>query len=186
MGAREFNPMQEIKHRFFALRNGAIADAMRRQGAPYKIIFGVNLPQLSAIAADVIPSAELATELWNNQSTRESMLLAPMIYPREEFDLPTARNWINTAVSAEAVDVLCLKLIKGMEFAGNLADELILSERDLDRYAALRIMFGLLPSRLAETKAYAKAEQTNPSPLTASIVAQLLTEISYLEEEEDL
>jgi len=83
----EFNPMQQIKHQFYAMRNGAIADNMRRQGAPYRIIFGVNLPQLNEIARNTAKSAEMAEALWNNTSTRESMLLAPMIYPHEQYDM---------------------------------------------------------------------------------------------------
>lgn len=62
----EFNPMQQIKHQFYAMRNGAIADNMRRQGAPYRIIFGVNLPQLNEIARNTAKSAEMAEALWNN------------------------------------------------------------------------------------------------------------------------
>ncbi|MCM1504693.1 MAG: DNA alkylation repair protein [Muribaculum sp.] len=183
MDNHEMNPMQAIKHRFFALRNGAIADAMRRQGAPYKIIFGVNLPQLTAIARDTSQSADLAQQLWDNQSTRESMLIAPMLYPREEFGIDVARRWISTAVSAEAIDILCLKLLKTMEYAQSLSEELILSDRELDRYTALRLMFNNVSERIAETKAYALAELSRDSRLTSSAARQLLTEISYLEEE---
>lgn len=183
MTERKFNPMQAIKHRFFALRNGAIADAMRRQGAPYKIIFGVNLPQLTAIAADTAPSATLAQDLWDNNSTRESILLAPMIYPPDQFDITTAKSWISSAISTEAIDVLCLKLLRKMDYAALLAEELILSDIDMDRYAALRIMFGFLPYRLTETKAYALAEAERRSPLTSSIATQLLNEINFLEED---
>lgn len=183
MDTSGFNTMQKIKHRFFALRNGAIADSMRRQGAPYKIIFGVNLPQLSAIATEIEPSAELAQSLWDNVSTRESMLLAPMVYPREQFDISTARKWVESATSAETVDILCMKLVKHMDYAEQLADELILSDSDMLRYAALRLMFNLLPSRLTETKAYALAELSKQSPMTISIATSLLQEISFLEEE---
>lgn len=185
MDKREFNPMQAVKHRFFALRNGAIADAMRRQGAPYKIIFGVNLPQLTAIAKETGQSEDLAQQLWENSSTRESMLLAPMVYPREKFSVDKAKSWIRSAVSAEAIDVLCLKLLRGMEYAPALADELILSDRDMDRYGALRMMFNMLPSRIAEIKSYALAEASRESALTASIARQLLEEISFLEEDSE-
>ncbi len=186
MDNREMNPMQAVKHRFFALRNGAIADAMRRQGAPYKIIFGVNLPQLTEIARETGQSAELAQQLWDNQTTRESMLIAPMLYPRAEFGIDTARKWIETAVSTEAIDVLCLKLLRTMEYSQALSEELILSDRELDRYTALRLMFSNISQRLAETKAYALAELSRESPLTASVARQLLTEISYLEEDDSL
>ena len=176
-------PLQEIKHRMYALRNGAIADAMRRMGAPYRIIFGVNLPQLVAIAADTPQSAQLADELWHNGSTRESMLLAPMVYPPEEFDIDKAREWIADIPTPEVADILCLKLLKKMPWACSLAEELILAERDLARYTALRLMFNLLPARLAETRAYAEAELRRDCSLTVGIARSLIEEIEFLEEE---
>lgn len=173
-------PMQEIKHRMYALRNGAIADTMRRMGAPYRIIFGVNLPQLAAIAEEISPSAELAGELWHNDSTRESMLLAPMVYPPERFDINTAREWVTTIPTTEVADILCLKLLKKMPWACAFAEEMILSGCDLTRYTALRLMFNLLPGRLAETRAYAVAELNRDSPVTSMIARSLIEEIDFL------
>lgn len=177
------NPLQEIKHRMYALRNGAVADSMRRMGAPYRIIFGVNIPQLVAIAGDTPQSAQLAEELWHNDSTRESLLLAPMVYPPEQFDISTAREWISTIPTTEVADILCLKLLKKMTWACNLAEELILSDCDMSRYTALRLMFNLLPGRLAETRAYAETESRRGCPLTAGIARNLIEEIDFLEEE---
>lgn len=98
---------------------------------PYRIIFGVNLPQLVAIAAETPQSAQLADELWHNDSTRESMLLAPMVYPPEKFDIEKAREWIADIPTPEVADILCLKLLKKMPWACSLAEELILAERGL-------------------------------------------------------
>lgn len=77
------SPLQAIKHRFYAMRNGIVADTLRRAGAEYRVIFGVNLPQLKEIASDIGYDAGLARELWANVSTRESVLLAPMIMTAE-------------------------------------------------------------------------------------------------------
>ena len=55
--------IQEVKHRCYAMRNGAVADTMRRLGAPYRVIFGVNLPQLKEIASDIQPDAALAAQI---------------------------------------------------------------------------------------------------------------------------
>ena len=35
------NEMQIVKRHFFAMRNGIIADTLRRAGSPYHIIFGL-------------------------------------------------------------------------------------------------------------------------------------------------
>lgn len=179
----QFNKMQEVKHRLYAMRNGAVADYMRRMGAPYRIIFGVNLPHLSEIASETAPSQELARQLWANSSTRESMLLAPMIFPREEMDINTAREWATSAPTAEVADILCMKLLKHMPFARVLADELIVSYDDMNRYTALRLMFNLLPEGKAEIKAYAIAELNRDTELTRSISRALIEEIEFLDEE---
>ena len=174
-------PMQDIKHRMYALRNGAIADAMRRMGALYRIIFGVNLPQLVSIAEEITPSAQIAEELWHNDSTRESLLLAPMVYPREQYDIDTARAWIKSIPATEVADVLCLKLLKKMPWAATLANELIESDNAMTRYTALRLMFNLLPAHIKETRAYAEREYDLDLPLTKGIARSLIDEIDFIE-----
>ena len=131
--------IQEVKHRCYAMRNGAVADTMRRLGAPYRVIFGVNLPQLKEIASDIQPDAALAAQLWATDSTRECVLIAPMIMPHDAFPIETARQWIATAPSTEAIDVLCLKLLGKMPYKAELADELLLSDSELTRYASMRL-----------------------------------------------
>ena len=46
----QYNQMQIIKRRFFAMRNGIIADTLRKAGLDYRMIFGLNLPQITDIA----------------------------------------------------------------------------------------------------------------------------------------
>ena len=48
----EYNRMQIIKRRFFAMRNGIIADTLRKAGLDYRMIFGLNLPQVVEIAGE--------------------------------------------------------------------------------------------------------------------------------------
>lgn len=60
----DFSRLQHVKRRFFAMRNGVIADTYRRAGSPFRIIFGLNLPQITEIAAEFAPDSELAAELW--------------------------------------------------------------------------------------------------------------------------
>lgn len=175
--------LQPIKHRMYALRNGALADAMRRMGAPYKIIFGLNLPQLSALAAELTPSRLTAEALWANNLTRESLLLAPMMFPVDEFNPEIARKWVSEIPAAEVADILCIKLLKKMPWACSFAEELMLSDSAMQRYTGLRLMFNLLPARPVETLAYAKAELNRGNPLTASIAHSLIQEIEFLLEE---
>ena len=38
----DFGDMQNVKRRMFALRNGVVAEALRRGGCPYRIVFGLT------------------------------------------------------------------------------------------------------------------------------------------------
>lgn len=93
----EFNRFQQIKRNFFAMRNGIVADTIRRGGLQYKMIFGLNLPQIADIAATLQHSRELAEELWADIRTRESRLLSPMVYPRDELTRERAAEMLREA-----------------------------------------------------------------------------------------
>lgn len=176
----EFNPLQKIKRRFFAMRNGIIADYIRKSGAPYRIIFGLNLPQISEIAAETGKNEDLARELRRNVSTRESLLLAPMLMPAEAMDEADACQWLRMAPSAEVVDVVCMKLIRALPYAPGVADTLINEDAPMSRYAALRLMLNLLPSGLEKAEQAAASELERNEPLTRGLCRQLLDEISFL------
>lgn len=179
----KFNEMQTVKRRFFAMRNGAVADNMRRHGANYRIIFGLNLPQIVEIAAETPHSVELAEALWKNQSTRESMLMAPMIYPREEFSFETACQWATEVPTAEVADVLCHRMLRHAPYAWDLAMSLVKSSVVMERYLALRLMFNLLPLHLDEVAQYATTELENSESLIAILCRQLIDEVEFLKEE---
>lgn len=168
------------------MRNGVIADTLRSQGAPYKIIFGLNLPQIVEIASDFAGDTALADALWANSSTRESLLLASMIHPVDEMTRDKAMEWIASAPSAESVDVLCHRLLRHCEFAPELAAELSGSDCDLSRYAGLRLRFNLLPSGLDEALREAEAEIARDCRLTKMVATMLRDEIRYLSEDEGL
>lgn len=179
----QFNDMQTVKRRFFAMRNGAVADNMRRHGAHYRIIFGLNLPQIVEIANETPRSVELAEALWKNQSTRESLLIAPMIYPREEFGLDVACRWVSEVPTAEVGDVLCHRMLRHMDYAWQLATTMVKSSHVMERYVSLRLMFNLLPSYLDEVMTFAQLELAQNEPLTVVLCRQLIDEVEFLKEE---
>lgn len=174
-----FNDMQTVKRHFFAMRNGVIADTLRRAGSPFRIIFGLNLPQLVDIASVTHHNPELAERLWANASTRESMLLAPMLYPVDEFDIGTARRWIVSIPSTEAADILCHRLLRHTSYAPELAKELCASENEMSRYTGLRLWFNLVAKMPSDALAAARAELKSPSRLTASVAAALADEAGF-------
>lgn len=179
----DFNRMQSLKRRLFAMRNGALGEQMRRSGAPYRIIFGVNLPQLVEIARDYAPDRELAEQLRANVTTRESMLLAPMIYPREELDYATAKAWLMEVATPEVADILCHRLLRHMPWAWELAQEVYdTATTPLQRYAALRLGFNQFPGNINGLKTMAEAEQALAEPMIASLAQLVLGEIEFLME----
>ena len=70
-----FNEMQTVKRHFFALRNGVIADALRRAGSPFRIIFGLNLPQIAEIAMKT-PHSRASVEQYDDARKHDARAYA--------------------------------------------------------------------------------------------------------------
>ncbi len=174
-----FNEMQTVKRHFFALRNGIVADTYRKAGSKFRIIFGLNLPQIVEISEMTPRSAALAEVLWRNTSTRESMLLAPMIYPREEFTKEQARRWVAEVPSAEVADILCHRLLRHMPFAAELAASFADSEVDMERYTSLRLMFNLVAQLPQKALDCARKEAARNCQLTSRTAAMLADEAEF-------
>lgn len=177
----KFNTMQQIKRRFFAMRNGVVADTVRRAGSPYKIIFGMLLPQIREVASAFGPSAELAEKLWSDSRTRESMLLAPWILPAGVMDEEMALRWLSDAVSTEAVDVLCMARLRNVGFAHGLFDKLSDMDTALSRYAAMRLFLNNRAADLdSAVKALAEAELTRSDAINRPVALQVIDELNPL------
>lgn len=188
----DFNLMQQVKRRFFAMRNGDLAEQMRQRGASYRINFGLNLPQISDIAKQILtdnPSvssaeqAALATRLWENRTTRESMLIAPMLYPADIMTRDTAMLWASGSPNAEVSDILCHRLLRRLPCAAEIAQSLAASEVPLHRYTALRLMMNLLATGsldAATALSAAEKELASPSALTLPVSRQLHDEATFL------
>lgn len=177
----EFGDMQNVKRRMFALRNGVVAEALRRGGCPYRIIFGLTLPQLDEIAAVTPHTATLAQMLWDNDSTRESRLLAPMILPREDMTIDRARLWLGQCRDTEDVDILCHRQLRHQSWAVALTGELSGREdADLLRYAAVRLAFNLVYKDAAMGLRVALAEARRDCPLTRHVASMLAEEARFV------
>ena len=170
--------LKDIKQQFFTYRNGMLADRLREAGDCHRVIFGLNVPQIVEIARMAGSDKALAEQLWANDTTRESRLIAPMIYPREEMTAGTARAWIAAVENTEVADILCHRLLRYLDFALGLSEEHAEAESDLQRYVALRLALnldalGLIADRAA-LRRLAEKEQERQCALTAPLVAALL------------
>lgn len=186
-----YNSIQLIKRRFFAMRNGVIADSLRKGGSIYRMIFGLNLPQIVEIAADQTPSRVLAEALWADMSTRESRLLAPMVYPIEEMSREDALRWLETAAEIETADVMCHRLLRRHPAALEIALSRGNDELPASRYTARRLMVNLLALSTGE-RARELARLFKPfavdyeaeRPSLRGVTRRLAEEIAWLLEEE--
>ncbi len=135
--------IKNVKRHFMAMRNGITADILRKAGLPYKVIFGLNLPQLSEISRSLIPSVELASALWNDVEVRESRLLAPMIMPRELEDTDIYVRMAHECRTKEECDILSFRLLRYVAQADDMARELAVSDEPLVRYCGEALMRNL-------------------------------------------
>ncbi len=190
--------MQAVKRRFFAMRNGDLAAQMARGGISYRINFGLNLPQISDIAQAALtgtlpdnphtPDDEerraLARLLWDNATTRESRLIAPMLLIPGDIDNKSASEMLRGVMTTEEADVLCHRLLRHYPGAEKIAHGLLADSgaTDLRRYAALRLLLNLLISGkgfIPAIEAAVHAESERGCRLTAPVCRQLQDEIEF-------
>lgn len=117
---------------FFTYRNGLTADVLRRGGAPYKTIFGLQLPQLAPLAAQLreLPDdfrMELAEKL-RNEDTRESRLLAYWIMVPERVGMDMALRYSAEVRCREEADMIAFRLLRHLGYSSELLAELRRSE----------------------------------------------------------
>lgn len=139
-----FSEMQLIKRRLYAMRNGVLADSLRKSGCPYRLIFGVNILQLSEIAKEFEPSVEISNALFEDAPLRESFLLATMLYPLSALNFEKALEICKKVKWTEDADILCFKLLRKARYAERLAAELCNSDNRMSRYIGLRLWFNII------------------------------------------
>ncbi|MBD5255859.1 MAG: DNA alkylation repair protein [Barnesiella sp.] len=177
----DFNTMQLIKRRFFAMRNGVIADTLRRNGSPFKIIFGLNLPQIDDIARDLGKNHQLGETLWANSTTRESMILAPMLMDVNSLSFDDIAAMTAESPAPEITDTLVHKLLRHHPDSLNLAKHLARADKAMTRYAAMRMLWHhVYTSQAPEVKALAEIELEKNEPLTAGPARQIVNEINEM------
>lgn len=176
----EYNPMQSVKRRFFAMRNGVIADTLRRGGSKFRIIFGLNLPQIIEIAREIGPDARLAAMLWDNSSTRESRLLAPMLMTPTDFTLTQAIGLCHDITDIEEADIFCHRFLRHHPEAAAIAERLSCEQEPMMRYVALRLMFNIVSKHPNEAKGMAKRMSDSSTGFVRTLAVRLLDEAKFL------
>ena len=135
---------QRIRKEFYALRNGLIADTLRKGGLEQKYIFGLQLPQIKGIAERFRPqtddeAAGLARSLWSDRECREARLLACHLMPASFIGNEEAARWAEEATTREEADILAFRLLRYLPYAEEIAVTLDASEDALKKYTASAI-----------------------------------------------
>lgn len=175
-----FNDMQLIKRLFFAMRNGIIADNLKENGSPYERIFGLNLPQLSEIAKNTGFNNELALQLRDDSRTRESQLLSSMLINPDDVNEDRAIDWLRAMRTQEAIDVLCLKLIRKLNNPDKIAEMCLAYEDILMKYACLRILWNIYINYPRQSMEIIKSASFSDERLR-KIADDLMAEIEFIE-----
>lgn len=126
------------------MRNGLIADTLRKGGLQQKYIFGLQLPQIKAVAERFRPATDdeaagIARELWSDRECREARLLACHLMPPSAISAEEAETWSNEAATREEADILAFRLLRYHPHAEEIAKSLDSSENPLKKYTATAI-----------------------------------------------
>lgn len=133
----------DIKKELRAAMNGIASAKMREAGAPYKIIFGVELPRLMEIAREFEPNHQLAQQLWN-EHVRESKLLATMLMPLDNFYEEIADIWVEEIPTDEVAQIAVMNLFSRLPYAPSKAFEWIASDNNTKQLCGFLIIARLL------------------------------------------
>ena len=133
-----------IRKQFYSLRNGMIADTLRKGGLKQKYIFGLQLPQIKEIASqfhrdDNNETAEIARFLWNARDCREARLLACHLMPPSLMTENEAREWADDVSTREEADILAFRLLRYVANNKSIIMWLNDSDSDLKKYTATAI-----------------------------------------------
>lgn len=136
--------LPQIRKEFFVLRNGIIADTLRKGGLEQKYIFGLQLPEIKGLAekfrpADTDEAAILARLLWEDRECREGRLLACHIMPSSAMTPAEATEWAEGVATREEADILAFRLLRYLTHAGTIAESLSVSDNPLKKYTATAI-----------------------------------------------
>lgn len=116
--------LKDIKHYFFARRNGITADVLKRGGSGFEMIFGCDVPSISSLAREIGFDKALALDLWADRRVRESHLLAAWLMDPRQFTIEECLRLANEAVDLEDAQMLAFRLLKRHDSAREILDRL--------------------------------------------------------------
>lgn len=135
--------INDIKKELHANMNGITSAYMRRNGAAYRLNWGIELPRLRAIAAEFEPNHQVAQRLWQ-EDVRESRILATLLMPTELFDASLCRLWVEQIPNAEVAQMAVMNLFSRLPYAVDMAFLWLASDREMLQLCGLLLVTRLL------------------------------------------
>lgn len=175
--------LQLIKRDFRSLMNGTAAASLREKGLHYRLIFGVEWPQLMRLSAEIGKDHDLAQALWK-EDIRECRLLAGLIQPVETFSLELADVWIETMHYPEEAQYTVLSLFQHLPHVSEAAFNWIARPEEMYRLCgwlvlARLFMKGLPLNTRSEDEFIDQAETSLQDPSLAVRVAARNAVLKY-------
>lgn len=131
--------IRQIKTSLRGMMNGMASHSMRDKGLAYRMNFGVELPRLKALAAELPHTRELALALWS-ENIRECRLMAGMLMPPAECDADLGTLWVEQMHFAEEAEYTVMHLFSHTSWASAKAFEWMASEREMFQLCAYLIL----------------------------------------------
>ena len=175
--------LQLIKRDFRSLMNGTAAASLREKGLHYRLILGVEWPQLMRLSAEIGKDHDLAQALWK-EDIRECRLLAGLIQPVETFSLELADVWIETMHYPEEAQYTVLSLFQHLPHVSEAAFNWIARSEEMYRLCgwlvlARLFMKGLPLNTRSEDEFIDQAETSLQDPSLAVRVAARNAVLKY-------
>lgn len=130
---------QLILSKIKLLRNGDIADAMKRTGIEYKMNWGVYLVILRQMAKEFEPDHILALKLWNKQ-WRETSILATLLDESDKVTEEQMDFWTKTFENTEIAEQASSNLWVKSKFAFVKALEWCRGKKHLVRFTGIHLV----------------------------------------------
>lgn len=120
----EKTTLSKINALFRGRQNIVVSNLLRERGYSYKVAFGCSVPDIKGVVQMIqtglnssepsdnpffgLDQTELAEAMWSQTDLRESMMAAPMLYPRGTMSLETAERWADAIPTPEVADMVCM------------------------------------------------------------------------------
>jgi len=163
--------LKDIKQSFRMLMDGSIAASMRDKGHDYHLSWGVTIPRLQAMAADIGKDYDLAIALWK-ENIRECKILATLVMPADEVLPEVIDIWVEQIHYQEIAEQCAFNLFQHLPYAADKAFQWIADPGEMQQlcgYLTIARLFfaGKEPNERAMHEFTDQAETALHSPSLA-------------------